>query len=531
MAHDRRTLLRALGAGSIGLGAAATFGGTASGATITEIRGGGDDIWSTADAFHYYYRRLTGDFDVTVRSVSVESTDPWAKVGLMVRESLAPDSKNAMTRRRPNGEASAQWRATDGGETTSTGGAEADRLRLRRAGDTVTAYHAAEPGEWTEIASLGPDRLDLSDRVYVGLAVTSHDTGTLCTARFTELDGVAPDSHGDVGDVQVSGGVSTTEGVPLVSTATPTDAAPTSFRLAGELSDLGGAGSAECYFEYRRVMEESWTATDARTLTSPGSFAVDADGLTPRRYYEIRAVADTADGDTATGSTVQFSTPGRSTGGDAPIEGASHFDPGDGFADAAPWLDDSTPVIKVTEPTREQLERAVGVEGERLVVFETSGTVDLGGEQLSVINDKLYLAGQTAPSPGITLVGGRFSLQASDCVIQHVRIRKGTRGPQGEGPSDALQTGDETTGNVLDHLTATWGIDETLSVGYRTTETTVSNCLIAEALRFPSPDQDTHYGTLVGDNSKDVALMGTSGRTTPTASPSSRGPRARWSAT
>ncbi|MFC4440335.1 MULTISPECIES: hypothetical protein [Natrialbaceae] len=42
----------------------------------------------------------------------------------------------------------------------------------------------------------------------------------------------------------------------------------------------------------------------------------------------------------------------------------SAFDPDDGFAEPAPWLDDETPVITITESTREQFERAIDVDHE-----------------------------------------------------------------------------------------------------------------------------------------------------------------------
>ncbi|RRJ30153.1 pectate lyase [Halocatena pleomorpha] len=475
------------------------------------MEGGGADIWGTEDAFQYYYTPVSGDFDVAVRSIAVENTDIWAKAGLMVRDSLEANASNAMVRRRPNGEVSLQWRPESGGETTSAGGAEADWLRFVRSGDTLEAYRSTDGESWTTIGVLTDADIALSESVSVGLAVTSHSVGTSCTATFQGLTGIEPDSNGDIGDVAVSGGVNAQTGVPLVSSTEPTDVTATGATLRGELTDLGGADAAECYFEYREVPHESWTTTQTQTLTAAGSFAVDADGLTDRRYYEVRAVADTDDGDTATGAVVQFSTPNRSNSqpnSDAGPSSSSQFDPDDGFARAAPWLDDETPIITITEPTRDQLDRAVTVDGERLIVFETSGTVDLDGTQLTVTNDELYLAGQTAPSPGITLIGGRFFLDANDCVIQHIRIRKGDTGPTGEGPSDAVQTGDGTRNNVIDHCTATWGIDETFSVGYDTENTTVSNCLIAEALRFPYPDKDVHYGTLVGDGSENVTLVG-----------------------
>src|SRR6185369_17549209 len=59
--------------------------------------GSGSDIWDTADAFRYIYRTLNGDGEIAARVLSLDDTDAWAKAGVMIRESLAADSKFAMT--------------------------------------------------------------------------------------------------------------------------------------------------------------------------------------------------------------------------------------------------------------------------------------------------------------------------------------------------------------------------------------------------------------------------------------------------
>ena len=65
--------------------------------------------------------------------------------------------------------------------------------------------------------------------------------------------------------------------------------------------------------------------------------------------------------------------------------------------------------------------------GARVVVFETSGVIDAGdiiyvssgggsGE-----DDYLYIAGATAPSPGITLKNVEIQIAAHDVFINHIR--------------------------------------------------------------------------------------------------------------
>ncbi|MDF9747146.1 RICIN domain-containing protein [Natrinema salsiterrestre] len=200
-----------------------------------------------------------------------------------------------------------------------------------------------------------------------------------------------------------------------------------------------------------------------------------------------------------------------SDGGDdsgSAAEPESHFAPDDGFATAAEWLDDDTRVIRVTELTREALAAAVNASGPRVVVFEVGGVIDLEEQWLTVENDKLFLAGQTAPSPGITLVRGQFSIGANDCIVQHIRSKPGDAGNERDWTPDAINTGHGTSNNVIDHCTATWSVDEVMSVGYRTDRTTLSNNLIAEGLHDASGPYPHSAGTLVGDDATDVALLG-----------------------
>ena len=56
------------------------------------MEAGGDDIWGTADAFHYYYAEVTGDFDVAVQNAFIEGLDSWTKCGPTVRVSLDADA-------------------------------------------------------------------------------------------------------------------------------------------------------------------------------------------------------------------------------------------------------------------------------------------------------------------------------------------------------------------------------------------------------------------------------------------------------
>ncbi|WP_164471876.1 RICIN domain-containing protein [Halosimplex salinum] len=199
---------------------------------------------------------------------------------------------------------------------------------------------------------------------------------------------------------------------------------------------------------------------------------------------------------------------GGDDGGGGSDGTGAYFDLSDGFATPS-WFDDSVTVHRVTEATRSALADAVQASGPRLVVFETSGTIDLGGSELEVTNDRCWIAGQTAPSPGITLTQGLFQVNANDCVVQHIRSRVGPGDSGNIQGNDSFNSADGTSNNIFDHCTASWGVDECMSVGYDTDRTTFSNCLIYEGLYDPYGDGSDHnYATLVGDGADNVALLG-----------------------
>ena len=74
----------------------------------------GTDIWESADAFHYAYASLTGDGEIIARVVSMQFTDPWAKAGVMFRESLTPGSRHALMAVTAGGGSAYQWRPNSG---------------------------------------------------------------------------------------------------------------------------------------------------------------------------------------------------------------------------------------------------------------------------------------------------------------------------------------------------------------------------------------------------------------------------------
>ncbi|MBS1826302.1 MAG: Ig-like domain-containing protein [Acidobacteria bacterium] len=139
----------------------------------------------------------------------------------------------------------------------------------------------------------------------------------------------------------------------------------------------------------------------------------------------------------------------------------------------------------------------VSAAGPRTIVFDLSGTIRLRS-RLNINRSNLTLAGQTAPGDGITIAGyGVLVTRASHVVIRYLRFRAGDENcPLIQ--DDALGV-DLSSDVILDHVSASWSIDETLSVT-NSNRVTVQWALIAESLNRSCHLEGSHgYGTLLRD--------------------------------
>src|SRR5512138_2556019 len=71
---------------------------------------------------------------------------------------------------------------------------------------------------------------------------------------------------------------------------------------------------------------------------------------------------------------------------------------------------------------------AVKRPGKRIVVFEVGGVIDLGENTVKITEPYLTIAGQTAPTPGVTLIRGGIDIATHDVVVRHIRVRPGDAG-------------------------------------------------------------------------------------------------------
>ncbi len=150
------------------------------------LTGSGANIWASQDAFHFAYRRLSGNFVFTAKVKLSPFGNPHRKAVLMARQSLAPDSAYADAALHGVGLTSLQYRPLQGAQTKevqSKVNAPA-YLRLQRRGDQFTMSVSNDGKNWT---TSGPVTLQLPQTVYLGLGVCAHDPFDQQTAVFSHV--------------------------------------------------------------------------------------------------------------------------------------------------------------------------------------------------------------------------------------------------------------------------------------------------------------------------------------------------------
>ncbi|MBD3418540.1 MAG: hypothetical protein GF398_00330 [Chitinivibrionales bacterium] len=179
-------------------------------------------------------------------------------------------------------------------------------------------------------------------------------------------------------------------------------------------------------------------------------------------------------------------------------------------------------IIKVTnlrESGPGSLKDACSKSGRRIVVFEVGGVITLSSS-ITIRNPYITIAGQTAPSPGITITGRRgINIRTHDVLIQHLAVRMSDKREPWIS-SDATEERvsmsiyDRYRGCqniVVDHCTFQWhngkvslwtGGDD-LHHDY-----TFSNCIIAEGLQWSIHHEGAHSkGMLIGDYTTNVSVI------------------------
>lgn len=164
----------------------------------------GEDIWGRKDEFHFSYFGHDWNFDICTKIENLDPTDLYTKAGIMAREDLTEESKHIFfqvfpdnnARNKNNGGYEFQFRATKGGEMEAIYPESCEGLpefpvnypetwiRLKRTGQVFSGFAGTDGENWKKYTQF---ELKLPVKLFVGLAVTSHNINKSTTATFSSI--------------------------------------------------------------------------------------------------------------------------------------------------------------------------------------------------------------------------------------------------------------------------------------------------------------------------------------------------------
>jgi hypothetical protein len=135
---------------------------------------------------------LSGAGYLVAKVKSIDNTNDWAKAGVMIRETLDPDSAHAFMPVTPTQGVSFQRRPSTGAASTSdnstTGGSETAPYWVKIDRTISGSFTASSSTNGTTWVTLGtPQTIAMGANVYIGLAVTSHDAALTCQSVISNV--------------------------------------------------------------------------------------------------------------------------------------------------------------------------------------------------------------------------------------------------------------------------------------------------------------------------------------------------------
>ncbi len=153
------------------------------------VAGGGENMWATTDAFHFVWKRMSGDVSFAADIKVLGDTGNAHRKGvLIIRQTLDAASPYADAALHADGLTSLQYREVKGGPTreVQSNVKGPARLRIEKDGDYVF-MSIAPAGESLRSAG-GSFRIKLTEPYYIGLGVCAHDNNALEKAMFSNVE-------------------------------------------------------------------------------------------------------------------------------------------------------------------------------------------------------------------------------------------------------------------------------------------------------------------------------------------------------
>jgi len=170
-----------------------------------DVTAGGADIWGVKDEFNFVYVERTGDFDIISRIESLNSANLYTKAGLMAREDLTAGCRHIYfqvfsdnnARNKNNGGYEFQYRQVRDSSMKAIYPKSFEGtpefpvafpntwIRLQRVRNEFTGYYSSNGKSWKPYTSF---TLELPEKIYLGLAITSHNSSHAASAKFRNIE-------------------------------------------------------------------------------------------------------------------------------------------------------------------------------------------------------------------------------------------------------------------------------------------------------------------------------------------------------
>lgn len=151
------------------------------------VNGSGNDIWDGQDEFHFVHQPLSGNGWISAQVYSQQSTNEWAKAGVMIRDNTNDNCAHAMMTLTPSHGTILQGRQNAGSNSIhpATDNNTPQWVKIERSGDTFKGFVSTDGSNWNQIGSM---TAAMSNDVLMGLCVTSHNDGTLSQVEFRTVN-------------------------------------------------------------------------------------------------------------------------------------------------------------------------------------------------------------------------------------------------------------------------------------------------------------------------------------------------------
>jgi TolB protein len=157
------------------------------------VTGSGENMWSTKDAFHYVWKKASGDLSLAADIAFVGAgKEAHRKACLIIRQSLDADSAYVDAALHGDGLTSLQFRETKGAATheVQSNVSAPKRLRLEKRGKYVSLLLTSDGNDLS--FSGAAERITFEEPFYIGIGVCAHNKDVSDSAVFSNVEITSP---------------------------------------------------------------------------------------------------------------------------------------------------------------------------------------------------------------------------------------------------------------------------------------------------------------------------------------------------